>query len=130
MDISPNPSPQQWNKSLGVLYLNTGSLKAIVASSEDCTRKVCKMWFLQRLVYDEDNKTGFKEAYSFVTFTTRQARDDLLKKGTVDYKGGREPRLRKVVKKKMGGQFFAPNSRDITSKSICLFASSFQKKEE
>ena len=89
------------------------------------------MWFLQRLVYDEDNKTGFKEAYSFVTFTTRQARDDLLKKGTVDYKGGREPHLERWLKRRFLGSFLPQIvGTSPASPYICLFASSFQKKEE
>ena len=54
MDISPNPGPRQWNESLRVLYLNARSLKAIVASSDDCARKVCKMSLLQWLVYGGD----------------------------------------------------------------------------
>ena len=54
MDISPNPSPQQWNDSLRVLYLNTRSLKAIVDSPDDCARKICKISLLQQLVYGED----------------------------------------------------------------------------
>ena len=43
-----------WNESLRVLYLNTRSLKAIVASSDNCARKVCKMSLLQRLAYGKD----------------------------------------------------------------------------
>jgi len=62
-----------------------------------------------------DRKTGFNKGYGFVTFTTMQARDDLLKKGTVDYKGGRKLRLRKAVKKEMGGQFFVANGSSINS---------------
>ena len=32
-----------------------------------------------------DRETGFNKGYGFVTLTTMQAGDDLLKKGTVDY---------------------------------------------
>ena len=54
-----------------------------------------------------DRKTGFNKAFGFVTFTTMQACDDLLKKGTVDYKGRRKLRHQKAVKKEIGGRFFA-----------------------
>lgn len=57
-----------------------------------------------------DRKTGFNKGYGFVTFNTTKARDDLIEKGTIDYKGGRKLRLRKAVKKETGGQFFSTGS--------------------
>ncbi|XP_068720933.1 uncharacterized protein [Montipora capricornis] len=52
-----------------------------------------------------DRKTGLNKGYGFVTFSSTGARDKLLKRGTVDYKGGRKLRLRKAVKKEAAGQF-------------------------
>ncbi|XP_068689960.1 protein boule-like [Montipora foliosa] len=46
-----------------------------------------------------DRKTGLNKGYGFVTFSSTGARDKLLKRGTVDYKGGRKLRLQKAVKK-------------------------------
>ncbi|XP_078371706.1 protein boule-like [Oculina patagonica] len=62
-----------------------------------------------------DRKTGYNKGYGFVTFTTTQARDALLEKGTIDYKGGRKLRLRKAVKKETGGQFFSLNNGSINT---------------
>lgn len=53
-------------------------------------------------------------SYGFVTFNTTKARDDLIEKGTIDYKGGRKLRLRKAVKKETGGQFFSTGSGNQT----------------
>ena len=62
-----------------------------------------------------DCKTGFNKGYGFVTFTTMQACDDLLKKGAVDYKQERKLFRRKAAKKEMGGQFFASNGSSVSS---------------
>ncbi|CAH3190198.1 unnamed protein product [Porites evermanni] len=57
-----------------------------------------------------DRKTGLNKGYGFVTFATTIARNELLKKGTVDYKNGRKLRLRKAVKKELSSQFLAGES--------------------
>lgn len=61
-----------------------------------------------------DRKTGLNKGYGFVTFSSAGARDELLKKGTIDYKGGRKLRLRKAVKKEASGQFVHVNAGDCT----------------
>ena len=62
-----------------------------------------------------DGKTGINKSHGFVTFATMQACDDLLKKGTVDYKRGRKFCVKRAVKKEIGGQFFASNGSCISS---------------
>ncbi|XP_015751151.1 PREDICTED: protein boule-like isoform X1 [Acropora digitifera] len=59
-----------------------------------------------------DRKTGLNKGYGFVTFSSMGARDELLKRGTIDYKGGRKLRLRKAVKKEASGQFY-PNGETL-----------------
>jgi len=63
-----------------------------------------------------DRKTGLNKGYGFVTFNSTSARDELLKKGTIDYKGGRKLRLRKAVKKEASGQF-------VSAAGDCTFSS-------
>ena len=46
-----------------------------------------------------NRKRGFNKSYGFVTFTAIQACDELLKKGSVDYKGEEKLCLRNAVKK-------------------------------